>query len=228
MISQNEKLIRDLEKSIEECKARAKTSVRTKKKMELWKSSYSGERERQVFTDTYFLFDPEIVERDEEGKPEVNTKDHDYFMASCGDGKQWWRSFEEYDIDHQTDYAIDFTIDSGTLERDVQVRFEKHENGCWHPVVPHLEEKILSAIEDAADSLADDLRDSIGEWNQQDMKTKVVDTYDKVRDNMTCWLEHTLDGFESDMEEIIQSYIESFNHDIDAGTYDEELKCPTC
>ena len=60
------------------------------------------------------------------------------------------------------------------------------------------------------------------------MKIKVSDRWDELKDQLTCWLPYALDGFESDMEEIIQSYIESFNHDIDAGTYDEELKCPTC
>jgi len=53
------------------------------------------------------------------------------------------------DITHNTD-VVEFRIHSGIIDRDIPMRFEKHEDECWHPVVPYLEEKIIERIEASA------------------------------------------------------------------------------
>ena len=72
------------------------------------------------------------------------------------------------------------------------------------------------------------MKDDIGSLSLREMAIKVSDRYDEIRDKMTCWLEHTLDGFQPDMEEIIRSDIAIFHHQIESGTYGKPEYCETC
>ena len=60
------------------------------------------------------------------------------------------------------------------------------------------------------------------------MKIKVSDRWDELKDQLTCWLPYALDGFESDVEEIIRDSIAMFHCEIESGTYGEPECCETC